>query len=55
MKEPLLLSLSEKDMLLGCGYKLDHIIELPDGGAILNLDMLRMEWSQKLLHLARFD
>ncbi len=43
-----LLGLSEKELLLKFGYQPHHIVELPDGSAILDYEKVRKDW---LVHL----
>ncbi len=39
---------SDKERLLSYGYRPQHIMELPDGSAILDLDAIRMDFGFNL-------
>ena len=44
-------TISDKDRLLGWGFKDHHLIEYPDGTIGLNLDTLQMDWSLTLMQM----
>jgi hypothetical protein len=43
-----IMSLSDKERLIQFGYRPEHIIEFPDGSALLDLESIKMDWAQRM-------